>query len=95
MPKSYTSIPFCINAAETVSLIIFPLGRVSVAITHFFDLTSFEKLLQNSITSFNPKSLPTIPRGISGSMTSEVAEWWKGLGEELETDIESFEEISS
>lgn len=41
------------------------------------------------------RSIKDYSRGISGSMTSEVAEWWKGLGEELETDIESFEEPSS
>jgi len=25
-------------------------------------------------------------------MTNEVAEWWKGLGRELEVDIESLDE---
>lgn len=29
---------------------------------------------------------------IEGSMTSEVTKWWKGLGRELEDDIESLEE---
>ena len=31
-------------------------------------------------------------RGIPGSMTSEVTKWWKGLGKELEVDIESVDE---
>jgi len=26
-------------------------------------------------------------------MTNEVAEWWKGLGRELEVDIESLDEL--
>ena len=30
-----------------------------------------------------------------GSMTSEETQWWKGLAKELETDIESYEELSS
>jgi hypothetical protein len=29
---------------------------------------------------------------IERSMTSEVTKWWKGLGRELEDDIESLEE---
>jgi len=29
---------------------------------------------------------------MEGSMADEVSEWWKGLGEELELDIESLEE---
>jgi hypothetical protein len=33
-----------------------------------------------------------IIRIIQGSMTNEVAEWWKGLGRELEVDIESLDE---
>ena len=27
-----------------------------------------------------------------GSMTSEVIKWWKGLGKELQVDIESFQD---
>ena len=30
-----------------------------------------------------------------GSMTEQTIEWWQGLGEELETDIETFDESSS
>ena len=41
------------------------------------------------------RSIKDYSRGISGRMTSEVAEWWKGLGKELETDIETLEETSS
>ena len=26
---------------------------------------------------------------MKGSMTEQTVEWWKGLGEELETDIET------
>jgi hypothetical protein len=26
------------------------------------------------------------------SMTNETKQWWKGLGEELETDIETFDD---
>jgi len=26
---------------------------------------------------------------LKGSMTKQTDEWWKGLGEELETDIET------
>ena len=37
IPKSKTSIPFFINAAFAVSLIMFPDGRVSFPMTHFFD----------------------------------------------------------
>ncbi len=36
-------------------------GRVSRAITHFFDLIRAEKLLQNLKTSFKDKSFPKIP----------------------------------
>jgi len=27
-------------------------------------------------------------------LTGETKQWWKGLGKELETDIESFDEIN-
>jgi len=29
---------------------------------------------------------------IEGSMTEQTVEWWKGLGEELETDIETLDD---
>ena len=28
---------------------------------------------------------------MKGSMTEQTVEWWKGLGEELETDIETLD----
>ena len=30
-----------------------------------------------------------------GSMTDEIVNWWKGLGEDLETDIETINESNS
>ena len=29
---------------------------------------------------------------MKGSMTEQTVEWWKGLGEELETDIEALDD---
>lgn len=28
-------------------------------------------------------------------MTGQTKQWWKGLGKELETDIETFDELNS
>ena len=30
-----------------------------------------------------------------GNMTEQTKQWWEGLGQELETDIEAFDESSS
>jgi len=58
IPKLYTSIPFCINTADTLSRIIFPDGLVSLAITHFLDFINVEKLLQNSSIFLGVRSFP-------------------------------------
>lgn len=38
------------------------------------------------------RSIKDYSRLTMGSMTEEVKEWWKGLGKELEIDIESFDD---
>ena len=58
IPRLYTSIPFCISAAETFSRIMLPVGLVSLPTTHFPDLIKFAKLLQKLNTSFAEKSFP-------------------------------------
>ena len=40
------------------------------------------------------RSIKEHSRKYLGSMTDEVKEWWKGLGEELQIDIEAVNEIS-
>src|SRR3989338_6203450 len=59
--KLYIFIPFFINVADAISLIIVPDGLVSLPITHFLDSTKDEKLLQNCNVSFRLKSSPNTP----------------------------------
>ena len=40
------------------------------------------------LTKTTDRSIKDDPRVITRSMRSEVIEWWKGLGEDLEDDIE-------
>ena len=45
---------------------------------------------QNNRQNYTPADLLRSILGIiEGSMTEQTDEWWKGLGEELETDIET------
>jgi hypothetical protein len=32
---------------------------------------------------------------LQGEMTDQTKQWWEGLGKELETDIETFDETTS
>ena len=40
------------------------------------------------LTKITDRSIKENPRVITRSMRSEVIEWWKGLGKDLEDDIE-------
>jgi hypothetical protein len=54
-------MPDCINPALTVSATMYPDGLVSLAITHFFEFISAEKLFENFKMSRNVKSFPKTP----------------------------------
>jgi len=47
------------------------------------------------LTKTTDRSIKENPRVITRGMRSEVTEWWKGLGEDLEDDIEMIDEQDS